>query len=391
MVNRRIGYLLSLLMLVAVSPIPAHSAVKSGTPCAKAGSTTKSGDMKLTCVKSGKKLIWNKGVLMPKPVAKNESKPTPSPTPADSPLQNSSPRKYPAWEAPLDKAEISNVSRSNFKNWLISQPTGVERIEISINPTIDPKNVDYLTSVMKLASRTLLQGEKQITHMYVSVGDAWAISQLKKDFPEHAGWSGTNVCYVPNPFAACAWANVGLVFFIASSDSDWKYPNQGILQSGAHEYFHLVQDVLLRNSLGLNTGAIANKIPAWFYEGSATFVGTAFADESGLATWSDLRNNEVNAYLSGRGTNEPLSSFQVNAVDRPQPEGQSHRPYGIGFLACEYIVASTGMESLLNIFKQLGIGKSFEESFVTSTGLTLEEFYSKFDSMRTQIGFFPVK
>jgi hypothetical protein len=391
MLARRSRCLLALLLFAAAIPIPAHSAVKFGTPCNKVGSTTVSGDKKFTCIKSGKKLIWNKGVLAAKPVTKTEPKPTPSPSAASLPIQTSTPRKYPAWETPVDKAEISGASRNNFKTWLASQPLGNEKIAISINSDIDPKNVDYLTSVMRIASRTLLQRENQITHMYISVGDSWAISQVKRDFPELAGWTGTNVCYIPNPYAACAWPNYGIVFFIASSVSDWNYPNQGILQSGAHEYFHLVQDVLLRNSIGLSTGSIASKIPAWFYEGSATFIGTAFADESGLATWTDLRSNEVSAYISGRGTNEPLSSFQENALDRPQPEGQSHRPYGIGFLACEYIVASVGLENFLYIFKQLGSGKSFDESFVASTGLNLVEFYSKFDSMRTQIGFFPVK
>ena len=391
MVARRSGSLLALLLVFVAIPIPAHSAVRYGTPCSKVGSTTTSGEKKFTCIKSGKKLIWNKGTLAASPVTKTEPKPAPSPSAASLPVQTSTPRKYPAWEVPVDKVEISGASKNNFKKWLDSLPLGTEKIAISINPDIDPKNVEYLTSVMKIASRSLLQSEKQVTHMYVSVGDSWAISQVKKDFPELAGWSGTNVCYEPNPYAACAWANYGIVFFIATSVSNWNNPNEGILQSGAHEYFHLVQDVLLRNSIGLSTGAIANKIPAWFYEGSATFVGTAFADESGLAKWVDLRRNEVSAYISGRGTNEPLSSFQENALDRPQPEGQSHRPYGIGFLACEYIVASVGMENFLNIFKQLGSGKTFDESFVASTGLSLMEFYSKFDSMRPQIGFFPVK
>jgi hypothetical protein len=270
MMFRRSRFLLALLLLVAATPIPAHSAVRFGTPCNKVGSTSISGDKKFTCIKSGKKLIWNKGVLAPKTVTKTEPKPTTSPSVASLPIQTSTPRKYPAWGTPVGKDEISGVSRNNFKTWLASQPLGNEKIAISINSDIDPRSVDYLSSVMRIASRTLLQSENQTTHMYISVGDSWAISQIKRDFPELAGWTGANVCYKPNPYAACAWPNYGIVFFIASSVSDWTYPNQGILQSGAHEYFHLVQDVLLRNSIGLNTGSIANAIPAWFYEGSAT-------------------------------------------------------------------------------------------------------------------------
>ena len=59
-------------------------------------------------------------------------------------------------------------------------------------------------------------------------------------------------------------------------------------------------------------------------------------------------------------------------------------------LACEYIVASIGMDKFLQIFRDLGLGKSFPNAFASSTGISLEDFYSKFDLIRPQIGFFPV-
>ena len=51
-----------------------HSAVKAGSVCTKAGQTSVLSGKKFTCVKVGKKLQWNKGVLLPSP------KPTSSPT-----------------------------------------------------------------------------------------------------------------------------------------------------------------------------------------------------------------------------------------------------------------------------------------------------------------------
>ena len=393
--NKRVATIISLIVLSSVLATPAFSAMKAGTACKKVGSTSTAGGKKYTCVKSGKKMVWDKGATVSKPIPASTQSPTLTPEPAPSKSASAKPistsRKYPAWESPISNLEISGTSKDNFKSWLATQFVGADNISISINPDVDSMKVQYITSVMKLASRTLLQGQKQKTHVYISSGDSWAISEVKKDFLSLADWSGINVCYVPNPYAACAWPDYAIVFFISQSNSEWSIPNQGVLQSGAHEYFHLVQDVLLRNSLGLNPGTIASKIPSWFYEGSATFIGTAYADESGLAQWNDMRNNEIGAYLTGRGTNEPLSSFKDNLVDRPQPEGQSHRPYGIGMLASEFIVASVGMDRFLDVFNQLGTGKPFNEAFATATGLSLEEFYTKFDSMRSQIGFFPVR
>jgi len=52
----------------------AIAAVKSGSACSKLGATSTASGKKFTCVKSGSKLIWNKGVAVSKPV------PTTSPT-----------------------------------------------------------------------------------------------------------------------------------------------------------------------------------------------------------------------------------------------------------------------------------------------------------------------
>ena len=58
----------------------ANAAVKAGDACKKAGTTATANGKKFTCVKSGKKLVWNKGVAIPKP--KPVEVPTPAPTPA---------------------------------------------------------------------------------------------------------------------------------------------------------------------------------------------------------------------------------------------------------------------------------------------------------------------
>ena len=45
---------------------PAQAAVKAGSKCAKAGATATSAGKKFTCIKSGGKLVWNKGVTIKK-------------------------------------------------------------------------------------------------------------------------------------------------------------------------------------------------------------------------------------------------------------------------------------------------------------------------------------
>lgn len=72
--------LLALTLIFAlVAPLNATAAIKAGATCNKVGQTTTFAGKKFTCVKSGKKLVWNKGVAVVKPT------PVPTPTPTSTP------------------------------------------------------------------------------------------------------------------------------------------------------------------------------------------------------------------------------------------------------------------------------------------------------------------
>ena len=81
--------LLSLSLIISlIAPLSAHAAIKAGASCKKAGQTTTIAGKKFTCVKSGKKLVWSKGVAVVtanpaepvKPVAPVTPKPVIDPT-----------------------------------------------------------------------------------------------------------------------------------------------------------------------------------------------------------------------------------------------------------------------------------------------------------------------
>jgi M6 family metalloprotease-like protein len=95
---------------------PSNAAVKVGAKCAKAGNTAIKAEKKFTCIKSGKKLIWNKGVVV-KTLAKPATNPAPTteapaPTPAPSasptPAPSASPTPAPAaWRDPREGTPCS--------------------------------------------------------------------------------------------------------------------------------------------------------------------------------------------------------------------------------------------------------------------------------------------
>jgi len=57
--NKRLIAFLSLLSITLYLPvIPAHSATKAGAKCTKVGVTSVAGNKTFTCIKSGKKSVW---------------------------------------------------------------------------------------------------------------------------------------------------------------------------------------------------------------------------------------------------------------------------------------------------------------------------------------------
>jgi hypothetical protein len=85
-------------------PLNAVAAVKAGDTCKKVGTTATANGKKYTCIKSGKKLVWNKGVAV-------APKPTPTPTPTPTPLST--------FEDNFRKvsAEISECKLNETKNF----------------------------------------------------------------------------------------------------------------------------------------------------------------------------------------------------------------------------------------------------------------------------------
>lgn len=62
--------LIALLLAVSLMGVaPAQAAVKAGAKCTKAGATATSAGKKFTCIRSGGKLVWNKGVTIKKVAA----------------------------------------------------------------------------------------------------------------------------------------------------------------------------------------------------------------------------------------------------------------------------------------------------------------------------------
>ena len=89
--KRKFLALFILSLVFSLIQFPALASVKPGSVCPKTGQIRIYAGMKYTCIKSGKKLIWNKGVPLPKPIPTSTSIPTPTSTSTPSPTPTPSP------------------------------------------------------------------------------------------------------------------------------------------------------------------------------------------------------------------------------------------------------------------------------------------------------------
>jgi cytochrome b involved in lipid metabolism len=139
------SFLLTAVFLAAFT-MPSQSATIAGTKCTKVGTTKSVGNVKHFCVKSGNKLVWNKGTVI-KTTPKASVKPSASstPKPSQSATQSVSPSKSatPSASSGLTKLTLEEVSKRDsstscwsivygnvfdLTKWIGKHPGGAEKI-----------------------------------------------------------------------------------------------------------------------------------------------------------------------------------------------------------------------------------------------------------------------
>jgi len=121
--RRQILQILSGITLLA-NPLAAEAAQVPSLKCTRVGQTVIWRNRKYTCVRSGKKLVWDKGVAIATP--KPSTTPTTSPTPPTS-----APR--PAYTPPPKEFDVAKSA-----NLKLNQPISVD------NPSLDYPSRGYI-------------------------------------------------------------------------------------------------------------------------------------------------------------------------------------------------------------------------------------------------------
>jgi hypothetical protein len=279
------------------------SAPKAGTTCAKVGLTKTTATLKFTCIKSGKKLIWSKGVSLPlaQPITTSLQSPTRTPsvstTPTPSPIVSAVPAPTPTPTPTKFKALIpialpvaqdENLNFANVLNHLSEIPTIAWQKtqdviqknpandvpdDFYIGPTTQYNAVGGLEDFQNVLHRTqrmwsgFAQSPYYSVFIYNAQDEPWAEDKVKEIFAKKGyGFSSADspiqairgscqpaikVGSPVDPATVCGGAQSGSV--LGSDDAFMIFAHQNSYlgdYSGTvgHEYTHSVQGAQWINS-----------------------------------------------------------------------------------------------------------------------------------------------
>jgi len=367
-------------------PMNAIAAVKAGAACSKLGSTSTYAGKKYTCIKSGKKLVWNKGVSVaaPKPTAAPTPTATPSPTP--TPIATATPTPTPAPIVERTPTSFSDLVE-NFKGVYISAWNSSSE-KIAKSPALDIKqNIIFgpntkspnpdIPQMFVLGTRFFggYAQPKSFDAVYYTFDDIPWASQKLLDFygnPDQAQAPSRN-CQ-SRPRCNGASANV--------PQTDRGQSNFGVFDTGhtddyhlkggieIHEYAHMVQFMQFQGKPTKNMNGGLALLPNWFIEGHAHTAGN-LASSTSLAEYKKFRSFWLNARAEGLPDYSPASIesfYEKLGVGKSDSTVQSN-VYSIGYFTVEALTAIKGADSPIELIKQVSDGLTWEQAFLKVYGI----------------------
>ena len=246
--------------------------------------------------------------------------------------------------------------------------------EINVDKSFPSSEITWIKEMLSFTNGSFPVLKNNSIKVFVSGSGQWSKKTLENKGlwvgdPNSRYPCGSGSTEDPTQEGSCAGDNIILLsFYNVQENQDWYVQRRSI---PAHELFHIVQDYL--SEMSFNLGPDHPKaIPTWLIEGSAHYYGFYVVNRMGF-----------NDYKEGRSSNSWFKYAYSAQIPLAEYDDFSTDPYTIGQLATEYLVASAGFESLMNIFKLSKTEKTFSSAFKKAVGLSLDEFYLKFESSRS--------
>lgn len=342
-----------LIALLVITPLlfssqlsTSHAATKAGAKCSKVGSKSVVGAKTFTCIKSGKKLVWDKGVKV----------------------------------TATTKQSIQLLSYANMKKAMLPKPVKdlfryhyspnavkgyKEKIESELN-----YSMEYWTSVY--------DGTELFNVFYGTEKDLeWLISAWKTYDLDKNGYTANE--YKGRLEREGNQLNAGSVpsqegpshlsFFRSSTrpiQDDAMIP---------HENVHIVQQQLTKSR--------TDQMPCWLREGTANlFGGFQTAEKYGLRVYDEAKRSEMNAYQGGSVEIRKFTDSEwfthLKSLEGNFSGGCDYKnrfAYGAGLLLSEVLMADSGFEKMMEFWRAFSLEVDWRQSFKNIYGVEIDTWY----------------
>ena len=409
--RKALAGLLILVLSIPLSSLAAVSAPKAGNACPKNGATQSYKGLKFTCIKSGKKLIWNHGVKIPNKNNSGISNPSSppsnslSPNPSVSPTSDVLPTPVPSPSTIRSKEYLDYLQRKRKayeEIRTIAVPILQNRIQIKYSIGSNyPKDVkDYNINQVETASliysyfldkeiptTIYLYTEKEESQI-LSIPILWRYSSWEQEIkPWFDEWK-IGKRYETN-IGLAAWfmvdssddgGHAGIAMASASNLTilePWGY------QSLPHEFFHVIQDYYFRpRGIGFDgDNSYSKSFPPMFREGSADTFSIAVTCKT-FEEYLNFYKKEVATstkridLLKNISGKEDMKTVLSKITSKSSDPDAHYSSYYTGALLYEWFISEFGIDKYRALLQSELYGGPFDALLKQIVGINSEQLNS---------------
>jgi len=366
-------------LLGSLLALPATAAVKAGSACAKAGSTSTAAGKKFTCVKSGKKLVWNKGVAVAKPVVVTSPSASTSPEPVIE--------KLPAFPTSFDNLE-ENFNGIPYATWqkIQSNLSLYKTTDLKISFLFGPNTPErypnqWTIDAVTLGSR-VMGGQKQPSEIkfiqYNKVDVPWARSEAAK----YVSPFDLGINYADQASEKCSGidcdgavtnitTDIGIVLVSVASPVTRFNIQKFNGQNDLHEFTHAVQGMVYK---GKTRTPPSKMMPCWYAEGQPQAVSIPTVAKS-AEDYVRIRKGWVtdNKWSLKDYEPETIQQFLRDNMKVPCPSSTHSMLFSLGYIVMDALVAVGGIDKTFDVQTARSDGMSFEEAFKKVYGISWDD------------------